>query len=72
VLEHYGIRIVLDLGYGTLPRLFDFTGSSVGEGIDAVVVTHEHPDHMVDPCTCSMPLAATSSPTFGGDGMSLN
>jgi ribonuclease BN (tRNA processing enzyme) len=38
----------MDLGYGTLPRLFDLTGSSTGNGVDAVIVTHEHPDHMVD------------------------
>lgn len=48
LLEHDGYRVVLDLGYGTLPRLFDLIGSSVGDGIDAVIVTHDHPDHMVD------------------------
>lgn len=48
VLEHDGYRVVLDLGYGTLPRLFELTGSSVGDGIDAVIISHEHPDHMVD------------------------
>lgn len=48
VLEHQGVRIVMDLGYGTASRLLDMLGSSVGDGIDAVVVTHEHPDHMVD------------------------
>jgi ribonuclease BN (tRNA processing enzyme) len=40
--------LVLDLGYGTLPRLLDLLGSSVGDGLDAVVITHEHADHMVD------------------------
>jgi ribonuclease BN (tRNA processing enzyme) len=48
VVEYQGARLVLDLGYGTLPRLFELTGSATGDGVDAVVVTHEHPDHMVD------------------------
>lgn len=48
VLEHDGARIVLDLGYGTLPRLLSLLGSSAADGIDAVIVTHAHPDHMVD------------------------
>lgn len=48
VLEHDGFRLVLDLGYATLPRLLDLLGSSVADGLDAVVVTHEHADHMVD------------------------
>ena len=42
MLEREGHRVVLDLGYGTLSRLPD-PGS-----VDAVIVTHEHPDHMVD------------------------
>lgn len=48
LLEHGGARVVLDLGYGTLPRLLTLLGSSSGAGIDAVIVTHNHPDHMVD------------------------
>ncbi len=48
VLEHEGFRLVLDLGYGTLPRLLAHVGSVAGDGIDAVVVTHHHPDHVVD------------------------
>ena len=48
VLEYGGARIVLDLGYGTLPRLLTLLGSSAADGIDAVIVTHAHPDHMVD------------------------
>ena len=48
VLEHGGVRIVLDLGYGTLPRLLTLLGSTAADGIDAVIVTHAHPDHMVD------------------------
>jgi len=48
VLEHGGLRVVLDLGYGTLPRLLTLLGSSAADGIAAVIVTHAHPDHMVD------------------------
>jgi ribonuclease BN (tRNA processing enzyme) len=48
LLEHDGFRLVLDLGYGTLPRLLAELGSVAGDGLDAVIVTHHHPDHMVD------------------------
>jgi ribonuclease BN (tRNA processing enzyme) len=48
VLEHAGFRVVLDLGYGTLPRLLSLLGSDAADGLDAVVITHAHPDHMVD------------------------
>jgi ribonuclease BN (tRNA processing enzyme) len=48
VLEHRGARLVLDLGYGTLPRLLALLGSSAADGIDAVIITHAHPDHMIE------------------------
>lgn len=40
--------MVVDLGYGTLGRLLAHVGSGTGAGIDAVVVTHHHPDHAID------------------------
>jgi ribonuclease BN (tRNA processing enzyme) len=48
VVEFQGFRVVLDLGYGTLPRLLTLLGSPVADGLGAVVITHRHPDHMVD------------------------
>ena len=48
LLEHDGFRVVLDLGYGTLPRLLALLGSTRADGLGAVVVTHDHPDHVVD------------------------
>lgn len=48
LLEHAGTRVVLDLGYGTLPRLLAWLNSVAADGIDAIVITHAHPDHVVD------------------------
>ncbi|WP_426243866.1 MBL fold metallo-hydrolase [Nocardioides sp. LHG3406-4] len=48
VLEHQGFRVVLDLGYGTAVRLLDHLGSHAGDGVDAVVISHAHADHMGD------------------------
>lgn len=39
---------MIDLGYGTLPPLLTHLGSPSADGLDAVVITHHHPDHMVD------------------------
>jgi ribonuclease BN (tRNA processing enzyme) len=40
-----GYRLVLDLGYGTLARLLAHWPDGA---VDAVAVTHEHPDHCID------------------------
>lgn len=48
LLEHAEYRVVIDLGYGTAGRLLSLLGSSAAEGLDAVIITHRHPDHMLD------------------------
>ena len=48
VLEHQGHRVVLDLGYGTATRLGAHLASISMAGVDAVLITHAHPDHMAD------------------------
>lgn len=45
LIEWDGYRIVLDLGYGTLPRLLAHLPEA---DLDAVVISHEHPDHCID------------------------
>src|SRR6201996_33218 len=40
-----GYRLVLDLGYATLPRLLAHWPDGA---VDAVAITHEHPDHCID------------------------
>ncbi|GAA3867073.1 MBL fold metallo-hydrolase [Streptomyces sedi] len=45
LLEYEGFRVVLDLGYATLPRLL---ARCPADALDAVVVTHAHPDHCAD------------------------
>lgn len=45
LLEYDGYKVVLDLGYATLPRLL---AECPDGAVDAVIVTHQHPDHCVD------------------------
>jgi ribonuclease BN (tRNA processing enzyme) len=45
LVEWDGFRLVLDLGYGTLPRLLAHCPDAA---LDAIVITHEHPDHCID------------------------
>jgi ribonuclease BN (tRNA processing enzyme) len=45
LVEHAGFRVVLDLGFGTLPRLLALCPNGA---VDAVVITHAHSDHCVD------------------------
>jgi ribonuclease BN (tRNA processing enzyme) len=45
LVEHDGFRLVVDLGYATVPRLLE---RAAAEEIDAVFVSHGHPDHCAD------------------------
>lgn len=44
-IDRDGFRLVLDLGYATLPRLLRHWPDGT---LDAVIITHEHPDHCID------------------------
>jgi ribonuclease BN (tRNA processing enzyme) len=48
LLRHDGAQVVIDLGYGTLSPLLSHLGSATADGIDAVIISHAHPDHMLD------------------------
>jgi len=45
LLESGGVRVVLDLGFGALPRLLE---ACPAEDVGAVFITHAHADHCVD------------------------
>jgi ribonuclease BN (tRNA processing enzyme) len=45
LVEHAGFRLVMDLGFATLPRLLALCPNGA---VDAVVITHRHSDHCVD------------------------
>jgi ribonuclease BN (tRNA processing enzyme) len=45
LIEYAGFRLLLDPGYATVPRLLEWVGA---EQIDAVLISHGHPDHCAD------------------------
>jgi ribonuclease BN (tRNA processing enzyme) len=45
LVEHEGFRLVLDPGYATLPQLLRHAAA---EQVDAVLISHGHPDHCAD------------------------
>jgi ribonuclease BN (tRNA processing enzyme) len=45
LVEHDGFRLVLDLGYAALPRLLEHASAG---SVDAVLISHGHPDHCAD------------------------
>jgi ribonuclease BN (tRNA processing enzyme) len=45
LVEHDGFRLLLDLGYAVVPRLLERL--SAGQ-VDAVFISHGHPDHCAD------------------------
>jgi len=45
LVEHDGYRLVLDPGYATLPQLLRY---ATAEQVDAVLISHGHPDHCAD------------------------
>jgi ribonuclease BN (tRNA processing enzyme) len=61
VVEHDGFRLLLDPGYATLPRLLTHMDAA---DVDAVAVTHGHPDHCADlnPLLRSRALASRPAP----------
>jgi ribonuclease BN (tRNA processing enzyme) len=45
LVEHDGFRLLVDLGYATVPRLLERVAA---DRVDAVFVSHGHPDHCAD------------------------
>jgi ribonuclease BN (tRNA processing enzyme) len=45
LVEHDGFRLLIDPGYATLPRLLEILDAAE---VEAVLVSHGHPDHCAD------------------------
>ncbi len=45
LVEHDGFRLLIDPGYATVPRLLEWSPADL---IDAVFISHGHPDHCAD------------------------
>jgi ribonuclease BN (tRNA processing enzyme) len=45
LVEHDGFRLLVDVGYATVPRLLEWVAA---DQVDAVFISHGHPDHCAD------------------------
>jgi ribonuclease BN (tRNA processing enzyme) len=45
LVEHDGFRLLVDVGYATVPRLLEWVRA---DQVDAVFISHGHPDHCAD------------------------
>jgi ribonuclease BN (tRNA processing enzyme) len=45
LVEQDGFRLLIDLGYATVPRLLELVAA---DQVDAVFISHGHPDHCAD------------------------
>jgi ribonuclease BN (tRNA processing enzyme) len=45
LVEHDGFRLLIDLGYATVPKLLEQMNA---DEVDAVFISHGHPDHCAD------------------------
>lgn len=45
LVEHAGFRLLVDPGYAVIPRLLELVAA---DAVDAVLVSHGHPDHVAD------------------------
>ena len=63
LVEDEGFRLLLDPGYATLPQLLKDTAA---EHVDAVLVSHGHPDHCADlnPLLRARALGTSSPPAL--------
>jgi ribonuclease BN (tRNA processing enzyme) len=45
LIEHDGFRLLVDVGYASMPRLLEVIEA---DQVDAVFISHGHPDHCAD------------------------